>query len=286
MTLDKILRIYVQHKFGLSANTIQQYRIAVGQFRNWYGKPVDQLHEQLVLNWLRSISQCRSPRTINNKRQTILTLWRFGFRRGLIKRQPPINDDLPKLREHKRIPTAWSIAEINRLLQACQKVKPVRMWDGRHWQALLLVIYDTSLRIGALLQTARLDVSARGFLICRAEYQKQTRDTVQRLHPQTLQAIDAMPNHPLLFPWPLHPRAIWRKFRQVLQAAELPATRRDLFHKLRRTSYTIVFEELGQDAASRHAGHSTDQSAAYYDPTWQAGKTQPVDVLPRPVVEF
>lgn len=291
------LTTYLEQKYLASTLTVSesaadQYRIAIRQLNRYCKQPVklSDLSSSLVIQfmkWLKSLG--RSERTANNKRQAILTLWRHAADINKLIPGPP---RIPKLEEPKRIVQAWTVDQLAELLCAAEHAEPIcgqsGPWDKRHWRALILTIYDTSHRIGALLDATRDAVDfASGSILLRAEWTKQKADTWHALHADTLGAIAGMPSSksPLLFPFPLRRRAIWPAFRAILKAAKLRATRKDLFHKLRRTSFTYVFALLGEQAALEQAGHATNMTASYLDR--QLLKTlekrpSPVDVLPRP----
>lgn len=282
MHLAKFLEIHLAENVQIGALTADQYRVAIRRFHAWRGKPVrtSELNAPLVVDFMRWLTdQGRSPRTANNYRQAILMLWHAAHARGQTPIPPPHR--FPRLRVARRHPTAWSLDEMRALLKACDRARPIRGWTPRHWKALVLVIYDTSLRISALLQVPRSDVSRRGHLLCRAEFQKQDADTLHRLHPSTMRLLRALPQSGMLFPWPLHKAAIWIHFGKLLRAAGLPDTHRDKFHRIRRTSYTYIYRELGLIAATEHAGHAGDLSRYYLDTTKLSGK-KPIDILPRP----
>src|SRR4029077_5622004 len=115
----------------------------------------------------------------------------------------------------------------------CRKSKLTGRWTVQHWQALVLTIYDTSLRLGCLLSVARSLVDTdRGFLLVPGESMKGRRDELHRLHPQTCGLIAKLAPDALLFPWPKSRRAIWPDFKKIICAAGLPCTYRDLFHRL------------------------------------------------------
>jgi len=76
---------------------------------------------------------------------------------------------------------------------------------------------------------------------------------------------------------------IWREFKKILQAANLPCGRRDLFHRLRRTSATHLAAVAGIEAAEQHLDHRTPGLArsTYIDPRFMP-QIKAADVLPRP----
>lgn len=119
----------------------------------------------------------------------------------------------------------------------------------------------------------------------RIANKKGRRDTVHRLHPSTLEVLNRIsPKTGLLFNWPFHRDELWRRFsREILIPAGLPATRRDKFHRVRRTSYTMVAKAYGIAAASEHAAHKQDLSRFYLD-TSLLERQNPLDALPRPKI--
>ena len=122
----------------------------------------------------------------------------------------------------------------------------------------------------------------RGILIVGADATKGNVEQLHRLGDDTLTLLDSLPRPErlLLFDWPRSPKYLQKCFRRILVDAGLPASRRDLFHRIRRTSYTEVYMALGPDAASQHAGHRSDMSEYYLD----RSRLQPqdaIDVLPR-----
>lgn len=282
MKLSELLERYEQQNLNISTRSIINYWCVVNEFARWLKRTptLADLNEATLLNWLRASMASRAARTVNNRRQVLLTLWRFAKWKRWLRRELP---RVPKVIEPEYIPRAWFIEEIEIILDACKSARPIEGWDETRWRALVLVIYDTSHRIGALLLADRCQVSPDGWLTMYAWQTKQRADTVHRLHAETIEAIDAMPPSDKLFPWPLHKRAIWLEFGAILKAAGLPRGPRDKFHKIRRTSASYVARELGEGAAMAHLGHKTPGLAkrSYLDPRI-VGLQPAIDALPRP----
>lgn len=276
---------YLTENLRLSPLAADQYRIAIRQLNRFTKRETNlgDLSKDLILRFIRHLKADGklTERTINNKRQALLTVWRAAAAAGLCSAPGRI----PKLSEPRRIVRAWTVEELARILDACDLARPLPNWTAAHWRALILTAYDTSHRLGALLKTARAGVDASGYLLVVAEHSKQRTDKLHRLHPETLETIRSLPPAELLFPWPLRKRAIWIELKKILTAAKLPATRRDLFHKLRRTSFTYTYALLGPEAARDQAAHTTDLSKSYLDHELLRrlqNRPAPVDVLPRP----
>ena len=170
-------------------------------------------------------------------------------------------------------------------MRACRTAPTGRGWGPDHWEALILTVYDTSLRIGCLMKipaTSLLAVECR--LLVPGEFQKGGADTYQTLHPDTAEKLQRLPRgqSDRLFPWPYAREELWRRLESlILVPAGLPHGRRDKFHRLRRTSYTLVAKAFGVQAASRHAAHKQDLSRYYLDRSMI--DANPLDALPRPV---
>ena len=135
---------------------------------------------------------------------------------------------------------------------------------------MVLLLFDTGLRLRAALSIERGNVDlSTGWLSVLAETQKQKVEEKHRVTMQTTDALRAiwLPPRGLLFPWPFEKKQVWPKLREILRRAGLPTTRRDLFHKFRRTTASHIAAKAGIDAAARQLGHSsTDMTVRYIDP--------------------
>lgn len=290
MTLSQFFRhVYCRRRY-LSDSATLTYWAAIRTFQRWNTKPIllSKLSADLLRGFLVASKQNEAPATVNQKRSTLLTIWRFAYRWDYCPTHAPETHEIPKLPVPKRTPTAWTVEEFGRILVACQVARPIKrngtLWDERHWRALFLTIYDTGERLDALLHTDRCDLSHTGHLTIRGEHRKgKRRDIVRKLHAQTLAAIEALPPHRLLFPWPLTKRTIFMKLDPILHAAGVPTGRRWKFHCGRRMSATQVAVSLGIAAASKHLDHSSIQLTvdSYIDPR-QLPDMDVSDVISRP----
>lgn len=285
MTLAEALDHYRLHHPTLSSGACGQYAISIRLLaKHTLKTDLSELSDDAIAMLAnRLLASGRSPVTVNGRVANLLTLWRWAYKKKLCQNAPCEWD---RLSVPKRLPKAWSPDEMTALLAACDAAPMRRTWGPDHWRALVLTVYDTSLRIGCLLNVPRDHLDANGWLSIPADLQKGKAETAQPLHPQTLHAIAQLPMRDKLFPWPFHRRHLWNLFRSdVLTPAGLPCGRRDLFHKLRRTSYTWIDAKLGTKAASQHAAHTCDLSTVYSDPILKskiAPQASALDVLPRP----
>lgn len=278
-TLDDALRAYLRSRW-LKPSTIGLYSIAVRLFESWHGGSVilRELSSEMVMGWMRWLAETRGPQTVNSKRRALLTIIRSA-------REFP---KVPRMPEVRRAPTAWRPHEMAAILAECDRTalrhkRHRSIWGPIHFRALALQVYDTSLRIGCLLLAKReaCDLKRKTLLI-PGELMKGRADALHRLSDQACEAIAALPPNSMLNPWPMRREQLWKWWGRILARAGLPATRRDKFHRIRRTSYSHVRHKLGPEAASRHASHRVDLSAFYYDPTIFEDHPDPLSVLPRP----
>lgn len=286
-TMLDALQDYLRVHYTLTEGAKTDYSVSLRRFCDWYGSdvPLALMSADLVRPFLSELMrQGLSARTVNNKRSALLLVWKHAAARGWCSRDVEAAE-IPRFRESRRFPTAWDVAEVSRILAGCDRVPVIRgIWHAKHWRALTLTIYDTSLRIGCLLRVPRENCDLRrGVLYVPGDLQKGRADTLQKLSEQTCGELAecSTDGSGRLFPWPLARREIWRRFRAILESVGLPATRRDLFHKLRRTSYTHVAARLGVAAATEHAAHRSDLSRYYLDPRF-LDRPEPISILPRP----
>ncbi len=252
------------------------------------GRPaqLEDLSDETILDYMAHVVQLgRSAATANTHRKQLIALANFAARKKLIDQFP----DVPKLQEMKRAATSWTVDQVTLILRACRDrrgtVGELRAAD--FWTALVLTVYDTGTRIGALLRTPLecLDRSV-GVLTVPAEVQKTKQDQRFLLHADTLAALDRIltDKRALLFPWHRSRATLWDHFKWILKLAGLPSGSRDKFHRLRRTSATLAELSAGPGAATIHLGHR-DKSVTelYLDQTMLPAR-QIAQLLPRPSV--
>jgi integrase len=262
--------------------TRSRYESDIGRLKSYLGrepKISDLTPETIVGLCARMLADGRSPATCNKIRSELLAMATFAAKRG-IATWP---DGVPKQREFQRAPTAWDAAQLNRLFAAASESPgmigdiPAHDW----WPALFAVLWDTGARIGAVMQMrwAAVDLERRTVILL-AETQKHRADQLFRLHPQTMTLISALRESDPLFAWPYSTPFLWKNLRRLLKRAGLPHTRRDMFHRMRR-SVASHYEAHGGDATVLLGHSSRAVTMAYLDPTITGGK-HPADVLFRP----
>ncbi len=245
-----------------SQKTIDQYERTIALFYSYAGKELTfaDLTDELVDDFLSNcFERGAQAATCNKYRASLLALWRFGWKRRLTNEQPR---DVAKLQVDQQLPDAWTTDELERIVAAASKLPgyvcdiPASVW----WPAFILTLYDTGLRFNALMVRPTSDLNDDGWLTIDAADQKQRKAQTFKLHGDTLRFLRAMkPVDRLhLFPWPYSSKHMIRNsYRAILSAAGLPTSKRDLFHKLRRTSATAVAVASDENSARDHLGHSS-----------------------------
>lgn len=282
--LDWIENTYAAEHVGIDATTIGQYLTTARALNQSAGRVVrvNELSRRLAVELQQDLlERGRALSTIASKRRNLFVLWRYAHKLGHTPEPPP---ELAPIKLPKKKPRAWQLAQMEAIIRGCYLAPSRRGWEGRHWVALVMVIYDTGLRISAvlLLRTTQLSLQTR-LLRVEAEQQKDDEEALFPLHPQTIDCLHAALDGPrdLLFPWPFTKREIWPQFREILKAAGLPSTRRDLFHKLRRTSASWL-ESVRPGAATSHLGHGDRKTTeAYLDPEITGLAIDASELLPR-----
>ena len=291
--------IYSRMKLAVRAmGTKRLYRNTLRLFDKWLGRPATlaDLNDSTVtahIGWI--VETGRSPRTGNKSRDQLLAIWRYAAR----KRHVELFPDVEPLQEYKRLPVAWTIGQLAKLIDVARRSGPggtkrlrqpslcgvpANIW----WTTLLLVLYDCGLRIGATLQLRCEDYdSANRRLFVRAEIQKQRADQVLPVSEETAGAIEiciAATRREQLFPWPHDMSLLYKHFARLLKAAGLPTGRTCKFHRIRKTSATMAELVIGPGGASVHLGHSSPRVTEKYLDRSMLPTANVAAALPRPVL--
>ncbi|HVW36612.1 MAG TPA: site-specific integrase, partial [Pirellulales bacterium] len=237
------------------------------------------------------------PVTVNSVLSALLALWRYAKRKEYVGGNPDFLDKLPVLKPQ---PEAWSLEEFGRLLTAAANL-PGRFRGipcAKLVPALCLLLFDTGLRAGAAVQLRSDELDDAGWLRVDPATQKHKSGQTFPVTPQTLDVLAAIDyrSREMLFAGPRRDRGeraprkqvasvlrnLQCRLRRALRAAGLQSGRRDLYHKIRRTSLTYVAAVAGEEAAIVQAGHSDAAvTRLYLDPT-KIGRPNVVALLPRP----
>jgi integrase len=281
--------VYAPRRFvDCSKNTVVSYRTAVRRLNEFCRCVVllSRLCDDLVERFLVWLAECGyPPATRKRMRGEILAIARFSFRKRFTDYQPR---DVDAIKLPKIEPDAWSVAEVGRLLAVAASTEgTVSGFPARiYWPALLMLIYDTGLRINALMRLRMEDVDLEtGWVKARWATQKQRADQVLPIHRDTIALLLQMGDRDrdLLFPFPFKSsEALTSRLRLLLQRAGLPSGKRELFHKLRRTAGTMTAAASDEFAAMRLLGHSSINVTRRYLDRTKLNLPRIVDEMQRP----
>jgi integrase len=235
--------------------------------------------------------QGRQPPTINKHRRYLLALARLACKKRFIAELPEID----KVAEFEREPECWSIEEFGRILEAAVGM-PGTVGEspaGVFWPALIWADLNTGFRITALMSVRSEDVDLdQATIKVRPEYQKDRAGQTIDLLPETVEALRSLNYRhlPRVFDdWPYDRgqeqwKTLNKGLRQILARAGLPATSRDLWHKIRRTFATYIAAASDVETARVLCGHSHSRITRRYLDQRKLTRPLVANLLPRPVV--
>jgi integrase len=282
---------------GRSPRTSKLYHCTFRAFERGIGHEptLADLDELVLAKYLELRVTQVSPHSAERERIALMALARLAWERRLLEVLPVC----PPAPVPERIPTAWSIDDMKRLMALAEipatygKPGDLRRFGrtpemfAKIIPAIVATVWDTGERIGALLE-CRADDFDRPTLMVKAEYRKgKKKAKLMKLSEETCDRIEvsiAAGDGTMLFPWPLTPGYLCTVFGRVVKAAGLErddVARGQRFHQVRRTALSH-FAALGGDATLM-AGHSESKTTRrwYLDPRLTERGPKPCDVLPR-----
>jgi integrase len=293
---------------GRSPATARLYGCTIRTYGRYLGRdPVlDDLDELLLAKYLEHRAGQVAALTCEKERSQLCALAGLAFERRLIEIKPTV----PPAPIPDRVPVAWSLDELRRLLAAAADPQTFVSRRGRRplfrrpgaagpgadehrlrsrfFAALVPTLWETGERIGAMLG-ARVEDYQRPHLVVRAEARKgRKRDRLYRLTAETCDRVeeliagrDAGP----VFDWPMTRTYLWREFGRVVKAAGLDGRDRVRFHQIRRSAASH-FAAAGGDACAM-LDHSSPRITTkwYLDPRLADRTARPCDLLPAITME-
>ena len=294
MTSTTKLRHYYETRFRpakLSTRhkqTRYQYELNLKRFEQFLERPplISDLTDEAVatcMAWLKT-ERHFSAATVGKFRDNLCYMWRYFNAVRVVDTLPTI-DPVP---EPKRIPRAWTKAEIEQLWQALARLpgEVCGIPANLYFLSLHMVLWDSGGRISETMTAEWRDVDlSAGFLLVRAECRKGGRaDQLSKLHGETISLLRKilLPERRLIWPQPGKGWNIWSCEKRILKAAGLPFEGREFsFHTMRKSVASHVKAAGGnpQEALGHADGRMT--SEIYIDPR-VAPRQFASDVLFRP----
>lgn len=300
MLLRDFLRdIYLNRPRVRSVRTKEFYCHEVAKLDSYHGKPValSELREALVLGSCQSqIGRSRSLATVQKHQTAILAIWRYAYRkrRSIESKVPPV-PDMERWPGYQKEPECWTVENVSALLSAALRL-PGQVGDCPRcvfWPALILVCYETGVRISAIMAARWEDLGGDGILRFKAETSKDRQEVVSHLSTTTLSFLSQVPRVDATvfgcWPWDRgkghHWRALNRGLAKLMESAGLEVKPGQRFHGFRRTFATLICSRLGESVAQSMLGHSSLRVTRRYIDKTKIDLPHACDVLPKPQME-
>lgn len=266
MNLHQLIDRYATGR-DVTPGYVQQLRLAVAKFEGFLGRSAGlaDLADDPVNRWMVALLKANlARRTVRSKRGHLLVLWRFAYAESLTNVAPR------KLRQvscPKLIPEASEPQAVARLLDVVAKIPGVfrrsRVPRAAFWTALILLTWESGLRLGDLLKLQRGQISSRGVL--GVIQNKTSWPLVCQLSPECMAAIAATfpPERKRIFGDALSRGRMLIEFRKIAREAGFPGGTK----RIRKSGATAV-ERLQPGAATAYLGHQSPTVAYqfYVDP--------------------
>lgn len=257
---------------ALSPGTVTQVRVALGHWQRFFqGRRLCDLKLADLDAFSVYLLKSASPASVNKTRAHIRAILTWAADSEVLT-CPRVWARWKKLKEPKAAPVAFLAEEFQTVLRVA------REWPGwicgvpagAWWESLLLSLWYSGGRIGAVMEVTWADVlvEQRGFYL-RAAHQKQAADQFFLIGEDCVESLRRAesPKRELVWPWSLRREALYRAFRRVLTVSGIEAGHSAgcLFHRIRKSTASYL-KAAGADATGQ-LGHScVSVTQRYYDP--------------------
>lgn len=273
---------------GASPSTATQYRLSARRWSDYCASAgasaaIGEATDAALAGFARwRLAKGAAAATVNKDLRCFRAMLRLAASRGVIAAAPPIT----MLRETIDEPTAFLLSEIQAILTAASRLDglvdsvPASAW----WTSLVLAVYDTGGRIGAVLATRPRDVSLTDATIyMRPEIQKQRRGQRLALHAQTVAVLRSAwsDERELVWPWPLGRNSLYLHFRRLVESAGVETWRGggSLWHRVRRSTASYL-AAAGGDPTFQLGHSAASVTRRYLDP--RICRARAAELIPRP----
>ncbi|HXM97284.1 MAG TPA: site-specific tyrosine recombinase XerD [Candidatus Dormibacteraeota bacterium] len=163
---------HVRVEKGLSSNTVSAYKRDLMKFKEFAEKrkvPLEVISRDDLVDFLASLYRMKlESRTVARHLVTLRNFFRYAQAQELVKSDPSINLESPKIR--RGLPGYLRLQEVERLLSAPDQKTPLGLRD----RAMLEVLYSTGLRVSELTGLRVMDLDAKaGCLRCIGKGDKE-----------------------------------------------------------------------------------------------------------------
>lgn len=272
MTLLQFLEDVYLAEREIRDSSAFQLRMSVRLFVEHVGSDpeVDDLSHQLFNQWTKSNPRGWHPCTMKRRISDVIGVWTYAYQVELTQNRPD-RLRVRKPRVPRTIPEAWTLDELERMMDACDTFGQFMTNGIRRGDLLLGVIlcgYYTGLRPADLRRLKRSQLLESGQPI---PMEKRGGDEVLAATPSHVIAFidSAYGDEPDVFAWPYRSEYFYRRaWKPMLKLAGLPFDKRQGLQKLRRTAVSHA-ESLNEGAGARIAGHRPGSAVthkSYIDP--------------------
>jgi integrase len=270
---------------ALKPKALMQYRMTLERWKEHLGREpeptdLDGLAVQAFLSGRRAQV---STATVVKDRTHICALWGHLARRRVVDQFPV----LPPMRAPKRIPRAYRIEEVSKIIRACLD-HPGRVCGlpgGFYFASLARSCFETAERVGAHLAARWRDVDLEGRTITFvAEGRKGAIRDIQRPfsagQAEWLAKIQRRPGD-LVWPWDegRNHACLWYEFKKICAVAGVTGKG---FHGFRKSNASYLTLKAGLTEASKQLDHYSTQITLenYVDPSIAKPEHNALDFLP------
>lgn len=239
--------------------------LTFGKDPAWWAKIAD-FSDGLIIGAMSFLVEVGRKRTTANKvRSHCNSVWRFAKRKGFIATLP----ENEKYRCDEREPVALWPDQVDLILAAAARLEgmvggvPAALW----WTGFILLMLELGVRISAAMGIPTTNLAYdRCELLVPCEVQKQRKDQWLDLFPDTMAIIQAWRLEErgittVLGDWPYGVDVLRRHYKRLLVDAGMYESTDQvpdnlLFHCLRKTLGSMIYEKHGIEAARERLNHS------------------------------
>ena len=300
------------HRAHLAETSYTDYMIQIGWFERYFKQQLQsdgradrpptlgdlsRLHIRAAVN--ARIDAGKTGETADKVRRVMLSIWNKAAEldeHDVIKPPGKLKRE-GKQKEYE--PVAWTMEEFGRLLWGAEQL-PGRVgpWLLSAWlPAVLWTVYNSGLRISSTMAIRRswINYTSRR-LVVDPDVQKDDEGRSVKLLPETIEALAPLMSNGLDGPfddWPFDRGvqqwpALNLRLKKAIVAGGLAEsieqiTRRDLWHKIRRTFATQIYIKTRSiEDVKRRLGHSSVEVSYRYVDFSQVEQAGEADLLPAP----
>ena len=282
MLLIDFVGVYCSRRLTLKKTTERLYRSHISTLCNWSleSRGMAMRTEDLTLGLVEDfLSDMRTkekwmPRTLNTCRSSINAVWNGAIRdkiADVTNNRLVCSASVPR-----RVPIAWSMDELTRLLKHAGSLRGRRKnrYQTRRrdfWLSLYLFLYESAARFSAAILLRPSDVDFRRRLVKLSfENSKTTSDHLATISERTAGMLrSVIDDHhergvwvdgeePLI--WPsgrFGKNELYRQHREFLRKCGLTCDRYHMFHCFRRTCATQLTIASSIEEASKALNHAS-----------------------------